>query len=227
MCVSVLLFVLFATLCCLVIGRPVKKSELSQGEYKLYSSMKPLVEDSPSIMFWRPQKVGSSTIVSILASYGFRFHALPRRKVKMNNFCDYIARCDPSKNATLDPQIAFRISLTHEVCNKDSKTIYNHLPCAFGRDAKQIKEIMIVREPIGRAVSVYYFWGELYKMMAMKGSSSGGSRVSKSKPKHRNGAPLVGGLEGPAAGMVSGDICLAGRMHVWAVRVPPLPWMGL
>ena len=34
----------------------------------------------PGIMFWRPQKVGSSTILSILVSYGFRYNAIPRRK---------------------------------------------------------------------------------------------------------------------------------------------------
>ena len=38
------------------------------------------------------------------------------------------------------------------------------LSCAFKRHMSDIKEILIVREPISRAISVYYFWGELFKV---------------------------------------------------------------
>ena len=43
------------------------------------NSLKPLKKAS-NIMFWRPQKVGSSTLLSLLVSYGYRFNMIPRRK---------------------------------------------------------------------------------------------------------------------------------------------------
>jgi hypothetical protein len=48
---------------------------------------------SKYIMFWRPQKVGSSTILSILISFGFRYNVLPRPKMFKNSFCVKIAKC--------------------------------------------------------------------------------------------------------------------------------------
>ena len=48
-------------------------------EIKRLNSLKPLKKAS-NIMFWRPQKVGSSTLLSLLVSYGYRFNMLPRRK---------------------------------------------------------------------------------------------------------------------------------------------------
>ena len=50
-----------------------------------------VLKDTENIMFWRPQKVGSSTLLSLLVSYGFRYNHLPRRKAYMNSFCTSIA----------------------------------------------------------------------------------------------------------------------------------------
>jgi hypothetical protein len=47
----------------------------------------------PPIMYWRPQKVGTSTIFSILLSYSFRYNMLLRRKGFKNSFCMRIIQC--------------------------------------------------------------------------------------------------------------------------------------
>jgi hypothetical protein len=44
-------------------------------------------------MFWRPQKVGSSTVLSILISKGWRYNLLPRRKGSNNGLCIKMAQC--------------------------------------------------------------------------------------------------------------------------------------
>ena len=37
-------------------------------------------KDAENIMFWRPQKVGSSTLLSLLVSFGYRYNHLPREE---------------------------------------------------------------------------------------------------------------------------------------------------
>ena len=37
------------------------------------------------IMFWRPQKVGSSTIVSLFVSYAYRYNFIQKRKGVQNS----------------------------------------------------------------------------------------------------------------------------------------------
>jgi hypothetical protein len=62
--------------------------------------------------------------------------------------------------------ISFKISLTHELCYLPETVIKMGLPCAWNtpRDSNtSLKHIFMVREPLSRALSIYYFWGELFK----------------------------------------------------------------
>ena len=155
----------------------------------------PAIQDSPPIMLWRLQKVGSSSLLSILLSYAFRYNILPRRKYGRNTLCKKIESCFPvhSFNNTLQLMTmiravyarkfgrlkttegrafdhrAFGMSLQHEICNLDPDLIQAHLPCAFHTAQnnyyhKHIHELFMVRDPISRMVSAYYFWGELVKL---------------------------------------------------------------
>jgi len=66
-----------------------------EAEFKLLGALakQPLRNNQSLIMFWRPQKVGSSTILSILMSFGYRYNLMPRRKDAANSFCSKIAQC--------------------------------------------------------------------------------------------------------------------------------------
>ena len=69
------------------------KIRITREEITRLHTLKPLV-DYPNIMFWRPQKVGSSTILSLLISFGFRNNILIRRKTPGYNYmCRKIALC--------------------------------------------------------------------------------------------------------------------------------------
>lgn len=48
------------------------KGSHEKDEKRLLNSLTPLKNEA-NIMFWRPQKVGSSTMLSLLISYGFRY----------------------------------------------------------------------------------------------------------------------------------------------------------
>ena len=177
-----------------------------------------------TVMFWRPQKVGSSTVLSLLTSFGYRYNAPPRRKSPVvNSLCIRMARCalhnlrnggsvtDSVDVAELlrylegyisrraypenrkisrlnDEAIAadkvvgsqpFKISSSHQICNLRVKVVQSSLQCAFADTtaldvensserivglSEVVKELFVVRNPLSRAISVYYFWGELFKM---------------------------------------------------------------
>ena len=218
------------------------------GVFKEYKSFLQ-EEQSPYIMYWRPQKVGSSTILSLLTSYAFRYNILARLRSSQNYMCRKIAKCamehldNDHKNASEYTQYAsfleryistsgrgslqkktnyeleriaeligpYKISTNHELCNLDADLLLEQLPCAFSgvavsrernvgnalgattildpktsmtkqsehkwRNSKMFagalksvphdavfKELFVVRSPLSRAVSVYYFWGELFKL---------------------------------------------------------------
>jgi hypothetical protein len=88
----------------------------------------------------------------------------------------------------LSQSIRFKISLTHDICNLDATIVRNHLRCAFQYGfplnemySTDVKQIFMVREPVSRAISVYYFWGELFKLehgkrRGVKGRGRGESR---------------------------------------------------
>jgi hypothetical protein len=191
------------------------KIEIHQKDLAAVKDLRPLKEGS-SVFFWRPQKVGSSTLLSILMSYGFRYNFLPRRKSTSNSYCRKFAKCaimnkgnstesthneslgdkesmeayvmqrvpggkDHGKvrrrdleSETLADSLPYKISLTHEICNLGASVVEATLPCTFAprytssaavrSTYPEVKELLMVREPLSRAISVYYFWGELFKM---------------------------------------------------------------
>ena len=182
--------------------------------------------DEPHIMFWRPQKVGSSTIESILISYAYRHYILPRmrlEKVKSANLlCSMIALCGLAKadstrsysthrdelkhiiymmlstasisdkrNMNIERSEAilkmfkaedtivpyqYKLSSNHQICNLPYHIVNNEIHCAFSSNLTEtihtnkkpkdfhIKQVFAVREPLSRAISVYYYWGECYKV---------------------------------------------------------------
>lgn len=194
-------------------------------EVELVNNLIPLKKEN-FIMFWRPQKVGSSTILSILLSYGYRYNIVPKRKNRRTSMCVQFAKCAldsaksydsttmariyslipsntiPGSNGALPHKKIqqeavqemkgnkksklsnslnpFRISLDHEVCNLNGTMLQENLFCAFKSSFpsqvdqnfdSDVKEIFLVRNPISRAISVYYFWGELYKVKKIQKSS--------------------------------------------------------
>jgi hypothetical protein len=179
------------------------------------------LKEGDYIMYWRPQKVGSSTLLAMLMSYSYRYNYLPRRKSSINQFCRNIAKCAisrqdpkliPSQEAYLKKFsmkhystsskekeqkkqeeyakiIPHKLSLNHELCNFNASVIRANLVCAFQQSKKSnnsqplaisVKEILQVRDPVERAISAYYFWGELYKLVNNKKKV----KITSSKSKY-------------------------------------------
>jgi hypothetical protein len=58
------------------------------------------------------------------------------------------------------------MSVSHEVCNLPASLLQKNLGCAFntGNDAQhKPKQLFLVRDPVARAISIYYFWGYLFE----------------------------------------------------------------
>ena len=223
------------------------------------------------VMFWRPNKVGSTTLQSLLCSYAYRHVLLPRRQSTANYLCRKMALCalehnnstSSSPSSSLEAYIKahytlsaspaslptqrprnviavstareietaselirpFHLSIAHEVCNIDANLVRDNLACAFGELALpsesearalppgtildplflrrgggamtsfpeavsvSIKEIFLVREPLARAVSLYYFVGEMLKWWRRRGA--GGRLGNPSKGGGGGGAILA------------------------------------
>ncbi len=227
-------------------SRKDKIPDIQRLSYYTSDQFQPIIKDQ--IMFWRPQKVGSSTILSLLLSYGFRYNLLARiSKNGCNAFCRKLAYCAFQKhrksveyknndgNTSLAgflqdyltgevpgsglkttftswssfrrytmtvESIPFNMVVGHEICNLPREFSKNYLKCAFtplGYNAKDkitptssmlttttttnnnnnnnnnIKEIFVVRDPLARAVSIYYFWGFLFDTKSER----------YNKPKHK------------------------------------------
>ena len=207
---------LFVVLCLhcngdeLIDRRALKKEKVDKNvDLNLIKTHFPL-KDGDNVFFWRLQKVGSSTMLSILMSYSYRYNFLPRRKGSNNSQCRRIGQCalenaeqhklprnetsklkkfvesktpGSTKSAlpitqtimnteALTASIPFKISLGHELCNLEEKHVRNNLACSFSnpdwssefKQVPDVKEIFMVRDPVSRAISVYYFWGELFKL---------------------------------------------------------------
>lgn len=58
------------------------------------------------------------------------------------------------------------MSTSHELCFLPNGVIKSGISCAWNSQDNNstLKEIFQVREPVSRALSVYYFWGELFKL---------------------------------------------------------------
>lgn len=208
-----------------------------------------------NLFFWRLQKVGSSSILSILTSYSV-FHGLiiqPRTSPKI--FCNRIYLISSKHNDTKveninnrnlrgfhenleeyfdpysylmyedngdssmllsnsralalsnksKPEIYFQVSLQHQLCNDENKygitnNISEHFestPPVFSLDKefkskkfepiypvkkvyetnlqnylriekRKTRQFYLVRDPLSRMISIYYFWGELYCLAKKK-----------------------------------------------------------
>ena len=167
------------------------------------------------IMFWRPQKVGSSTILSFLISYAYRYNLQSKRRGYANSFCTKMKVCLHHSNAykkdshlrqeNIDAlenrlvndfkeiqseKLMYSVSWSHQLCNLPAYLVTASLPCAFSKDfnylnekylsntksneykrlnieppnKNNMREIFVVRDPLSRMISVYYFWGELFRL---------------------------------------------------------------
>jgi hypothetical protein len=131
------------------------------------STSGPLLHDTSPVMFWRPQKVGSSTMSSILFSYSYRYDFLVFPKTGTNMVCKQVNFCSGSLfSPTSHSDPAVKMSSYHEVCDLARTTIEKALPCVFSQTSTAaqksfVKELIMVRNPLERAISIYYFWGEL------------------------------------------------------------------
>lgn len=200
----------------LLCSAALDKNSNKLADLKAVEDLKPL-KKGENVFFWRPQKVGSSTLLSILMSYGYRYNFLPKRKSASNAFCRRFAKCAIAqenhstynvsyaylekyvtqripgstakgqlKKKDLDLEkasnlVPFKVSLSHEICNIDAAVVAHTMQCTFQRNpepqtkssnATEVRELFMLRDPLNRAISAYYFWGELYKMKhGMKVSS--------------------------------------------------------
>ncbi|RYG64002.1 hypothetical protein EON64_14855, partial [archaeon] len=171
--------------------KDVHRNYNKMADLNVVKLLKPL-KKGDNIMFWRLQKVGSSTVLSILLSYAYRYHFLPKRKSGPNAFCRQIAKCAiaHTTNASsilvnyaaahvsrtqhleeVSRSVRFKMSVTHDICNLNASLVMQNLRCAFelGYEYDEqynapVREIFLVRDPVQRALSVYYFWGELFKL---------------------------------------------------------------
>jgi len=93
-----------------------------------------------------------------------------------------VLRPDSAINERLADSQPYLISTSHQMCNLHPRIVQWRLPTVFHNRTiaaahanvtttarTTVHELFIVREPLARAVSVYYFWGELYKLHAAAG----------------------------------------------------------
>lgn len=220
------------------------------------SHNRPLV-NGPKIMFWRPQKVGSSTILSILISYGYRYNFYPRRKQTVNYMCQLVKVCaksamndksnpnyklysrimsDSNKDddghadeqriddadLSYDSILPTMMHIDHHICNLNSQLIKNEISCAFKghpnstyalkqTSLPEVKELFLIRDPLTRAISVYYFWGELAKV----------SQLTKGK---KHGLPTGGGFVHKIGSTIATGIVYSNKLvyHGNETTVPPV-----
>lgn len=216
------------------------------------SKLAPFKYNDTYIMLWRPQKVGSSTLLSVFISHGFRYNSFPRAKLGRKSFCMKMLVCansNPYLNASkivkdmiarevtryssqsgnigsqirifgtpdrsmvarenVIESIQYFSSINHEMCYVDSSVIHQSLGCAFTsrRNRKKldnstqpkVKEVFILRDPLSRMISVYYFWGELAKMASL----SRGSLISNDSDPNRTGKVMrMGNYAKQASGVI-------------------------
>jgi len=79
------------------------------------------------------------------------------------------------------------------MCYLPNPVIEMGLDCAWNPpdESKSIKQVFMVRNPLSRALSVYYFWGELFKLKA-----------SQKRGKHRSLRERLGKLSTEAKGPI-------------------------
>ena len=71
--------------------------------------------NSTYIMFWRPQKVGSSTIVMLLLSYFYRNNIIQKRRGFSNSLCVKMLKCiSQSKQHTTTDIVRTNVYIKNE-----------------------------------------------------------------------------------------------------------------
>jgi hypothetical protein len=187
-----------------------------------------------------------STVVNILNTYSFRHELTVSPKGSKNSFCHFIGKCveeidisvssTKSRN-TLKGLSALRlrpvdsgdiartadISVQHQLCNLDGDLTQQALPCAFRSSddlSSPIKQLTLVREPVSRAISVYYFWGELFKL---KKSASG--KKNKKVNQNETRVTVVAFSKIMFAFALHLCVCRDLRVSLWAKcrRMAPSP----
>jgi hypothetical protein len=201
---------------------------LVKKEIEAVNEMTPVIPEG-RVFFWRPQKVGSSTILSLLLSFSFRYNVMTRRKGIANGFCLKVGECiqkglvapvnatkarkdkmipytekeliklDTKKEQLLETA-KYQVVTGHHICNLPSFAMYAGMTCGYenknsrnnimlkiGRATNQLKEVFVVRDPLSRAISIYYFWGELYRMKYVKQQNS----LERPKTKEADNNPYL------------------------------------
>ena len=97
-------FVALMIICCITDARRSGRDDVEKELLKM-SNMVPIKPHNHMVMFWRPQKVGSSTILSFLTSFAYRYNLIPRRRTAPNSLCIKIANCAlKSSSIALTPE---------------------------------------------------------------------------------------------------------------------------
>lgn len=116
---------------------------------------------------------------------------------------------------------------SHNLCNMPHELVNSGMNCGFesrnklnrkqakaSKIARELKELFVVRDPLSRAISIYYFWGELYKMKAL--SSDGDHRHRNKRRDHNVVKSRLG--QGNTSGEVEGRLF---KYHGNESTVPP------
>lgn len=211
-------------------------------------------------MFWRPNKVGSTTVGQLFVSYAFRNKQFPLRASTLNYLCRKVAVCafehgknvekerlsqyisanyenmtrllDKGSSVTVAGALEnagelspHHMSITHEVCNFDAAVLQKHLACAFAplspstlsslavtmssrsilepakvipphdspfttASSSSIKEVFLVREPVARAVSGYYYIGEMIRLIRQVHAAKNATASADKKLRLRLGLDI-------------------------------------
>lgn len=114
------------------------------------------------IMFWRVQKVGSSTLLSLFMSYAFRYKRLPRQRGQMNSFCKKLYGCitaNPSysklRNSRPDESIIQYADRTYDTGNSSERLNERHIHDETFDSALILTDLQ--RKKIETKIGAYYY----------------------------------------------------------------------
>ena len=149
----------------------------------------------------------------------------------------------------------YSISTSHQMCNLQPALIQSQLNCAFTNHTSAVlkrmsqdnskethllsihhrhqqvmmtsavRELFVVREPLARAVSIYYFWGELYKLHAARNARPrpDPSQSDASRPSKKTRQQIRLGQTGGSNGVIKKNSVIHGSFeyHGDETTVPP------
>eukprot|EP00605_Chrysophyceae_sp_TOSAG23-4_P002773 GSChrysophyteH1.ASY1.ANO1.3057.1 assembled CDS len=218
---ALVILCLYLLSCERVYAQNLDPARIDESEMKMLSGLRPLLPDHPRIMYWRPQKVGSSSILSLLTSFGYRYNLLPKRKGSQTYMCRKMAKCSleyfqigkwsraaVSENRPMRKNLGtshrevnldiiaetvgpISMSVGHEICDLDRSLVQDMIGfllvffCSFYSPPNTpLVLCMQVREPLKRAISVYYFWGELH-LLKIKGKEMKMKKMKANREKEQ------------------------------------------